>query len=206
MEVKFITSKNISVSIALFLIILLSQSNTFNFLLDTVWGRFCLIMLIIIISYLNKILGIVVVLFIIIMFNQSDMARFEGFTSTDSNTSDSKTPDSNTSASNTSASNTSASNTSANNTSPNNTSAGNTSDSNTSDSNTSDASGNNTSTIAKNNVTPPAQEGFDVIGTEQNIKQGKQSNSINVTNFTKNDDNLISPYGGFVNTRSLSSV
>jgi hypothetical protein len=69
----------------LILIILLSQSRFFNFLIDTALGRAFLILFILVISYVNKILGVVAVLFIIIMFNQSSIGYMEGFTSDSSN-------------------------------------------------------------------------------------------------------------------------
>jgi hypothetical protein len=60
---------------------LLSQSRFLNFLIETALGRAVLIMFILGISYTNKILGVVAVLFIIIMVSNSNMAIFtEGFT------------------------------------------------------------------------------------------------------------------------------
>jgi hypothetical protein len=41
-----------------------------------------------------------------------------------------------------------------------------------------------------------ATEGFDIIGTENSIKRGKQSNSIPVNSFMKNSDAIL-PFGGF---------
>ena len=38
-------------------------------------------------------------------------------------------------------------------------------------------------------------EGFDILGIENNIKRGKQSNSIPVNSFTRNVD-FVSPYDG----------
>jgi hypothetical protein len=67
----------IGVIATLLLIIILSQAKFFNFLIDTAVGRIVLITFILGISYTNKILGIVSVLFIIIMFNQSGI--YEGF-------------------------------------------------------------------------------------------------------------------------------
>jgi len=64
--------KNVfGVSIVLLLIVLLSQAKTFNFLIDTSLGRFCLIIFILAASYIHNILGVVMVLFIIIMINQN---------------------------------------------------------------------------------------------------------------------------------------
>jgi hypothetical protein len=74
------TTNNLGGAGALLLLILLSQSKFFNFLLDTALGRSILILFILGISYINKILGVVSVLFIIIMFNNSDIGYMEGFT------------------------------------------------------------------------------------------------------------------------------
>jgi hypothetical protein len=73
-----IKQNSISVFLSLFLVILLSQSKMFNFLIDTYLGRILLLVFIIVISYLNKILGVVSVLFIIILFNQYKFG-VEGF-------------------------------------------------------------------------------------------------------------------------------
>ena len=81
MDFKIVSKNNVGTVIALLLVVILSQSKCFNFLLDTALGRAILILFIIIISYMNKILGVVSVLFIIIMFNNSDIGYMEGFTS-----------------------------------------------------------------------------------------------------------------------------
>jgi apolipoprotein N-acyltransferase len=74
-------SKNtMGVASTLILVILLSQSRVFDFLIDTALGRIILILFILGISHMHKILGVVAVLFIIIMINQSDTRLFEGFT------------------------------------------------------------------------------------------------------------------------------
>jgi len=80
MEFKLVSKNNMGVVATLILVILLSQSKFFNFLIDNALGRLFLIFFIIVISFVNKILGVVSVLFIIIMFNQSNMGVYEGFT------------------------------------------------------------------------------------------------------------------------------
>jgi hypothetical protein len=80
MEFKFVSKNNLGAVATLFLVILLSHSRFFNFLLDTALGRTILILFILGISYTNKILGVVAVLFIIIAFNNSDIGYLEGFT------------------------------------------------------------------------------------------------------------------------------
>ena len=81
MNFKLVSKNNMGIVSTLILVILLSQSRFFDFLIDTALGRTVLILFILGISYTNKILGVVAVLFIIIMFNQSDIGYIEGFTS-----------------------------------------------------------------------------------------------------------------------------
>lgn len=80
MEFNLVSKNNLGAVTALLLVIILSQGRFFNFLLDTALGRAVLILFILFISYTNKILGIVSVLFIIIMFNNSDIGYMEGNT------------------------------------------------------------------------------------------------------------------------------
>ena len=81
MDFKIVSKNNLGVVTVLLLVVILSQAKFFNFLLDTALGRAILIVFILIISYMNKILGVVAVLFIIIIFNNSDIGYMEGFTS-----------------------------------------------------------------------------------------------------------------------------
>jgi hypothetical protein len=81
MDFKLVSKNNMGVVATLLLVILLSQSRFLNFLIETTLGRAVLILFILGISYTNKILGVVAVLFIIIMVSNSNMAIFaEGFT------------------------------------------------------------------------------------------------------------------------------
>lgn len=80
MDFKLISINNVGAIATLFLVIMLSQSRFFDFLVDTALGRAILILFILGISYTNKILGVVAVLFIIILFNNSDIGYLEGFT------------------------------------------------------------------------------------------------------------------------------
>ncbi len=81
MGFKVISKNNMGAVATLVLVILLSQSRFLNFLIETALGRAVLIMFILGISYTNKILGVVAVLFIIIMVSNSNMPIFmEGFT------------------------------------------------------------------------------------------------------------------------------
>jgi hypothetical protein len=81
MDFKLVSKNNMGVVATLLLVILLSQSKLLNFLIETALGRAVLILFILGISYTNKILGVVAVLFVIIMVSNSNMAIFtEGFT------------------------------------------------------------------------------------------------------------------------------
>ena len=96
MDFKFNSKTTLGAISTLTLVIILSQSRFFNFLIDTALGRAALICLIMGISYTHKILGVVAVLFVIIMFNQSYLGLSEGFTSQpakDATTTDAATKD-----------------------------------------------------------------------------------------------------------------
>ena len=80
-------SKNIIGGVTtLVLIILLTQSRLFDFLINTHLGRVFLILAILGISWCHKIFGVVALLFIIIIFNQSEISFLEGFTDTTATT------------------------------------------------------------------------------------------------------------------------
>jgi hypothetical protein len=80
MNFNFGSKNNIGAIATIILIILLSQNSFFNFLIDTALGRVFLVVFILAISCINKILGVILVLFIMIMFNQSSIGYMEGFT------------------------------------------------------------------------------------------------------------------------------
>lgn len=80
MDFKLESKNNMGAIATIILIILLSQSRFFNFLIDSALGRVFLIAFILAITCMNKILGVVIVLFIMIMFNQSTIGYMEGFT------------------------------------------------------------------------------------------------------------------------------
>jgi hypothetical protein len=79
MDFKLVSKNNLGAVAALFLVILLSHARFFDFLIDTALGRAILILFILGISCVNKILGVVAVLVIIIAFNNSDIGYLEGF-------------------------------------------------------------------------------------------------------------------------------
>jgi len=76
----------IGIVAAVFLIILLTQNNSFKFLIYSNLGRLILIFLILTISNFNILLGIIFVLFVIILINKSDHVYLEGFDSNQSST------------------------------------------------------------------------------------------------------------------------
>jgi len=185
MDFKLVSKNNIGGVIALLLVILLSQSKVFNFLLDSALGRTVLITFILAIAYTNKIMGVAVVLFIIILFNQSDIGYLEGFTKHSTNISPvakahkqnekkvafkapiAPVP--------------------------------------TVPVPTVPVPTVPVPTVPVPTVPVPtvpvppiarAIEGFDIIGTENNIKRGKQSNSIPVASFMRSSTN-VEPYSGF---------
>ena len=175
------SKNNIGGAVALLFLILLSQSKIFNILIDTVLGRMVLIAFLLIISYLNKILGVVAVLIIVMMFNHSSIGYMEGFTTDASN------------------------NTGTDNTGTDNTGTDKTDASNNSTSSTPEAM-----TAAepdkpdKPDKPVKATEGFDIIGKESNLKRGKQSNSIPVHDFMR-ESVSVAPYEGFFNLDSFSA-
>ena len=184
MDFKLVSKNNLGVVTALLLVILLSQGRVFNFLLDSALGRAILILFILFISYTNKIFGIVSVLFIIIMFNSSDISYMEGFTAPSSKESD----DSSTTNSSTKTNDSTTSST----TTPTLTDEQKKEIISKLQENSKDSSKDSSTTTTSSSV---ASEGFDIIGAENTIKRGKQSNSIPVNSFMKNSDDIM-PFGG----------
>jgi hypothetical protein len=189
MDFKLVSKNNLGVVTALLLVILLSQGRVFNFLLDTALGRAILILFILVISYTNKILGVVSVLFIIIMFNNSDIGYLEGFT--DSNSSSTTTTSSKM---------------------PTNSIKDTTStstDTTTTPTLTDEqkqqlmatlqekAKDKDTSTVTSSSTAVSSgAEGFNTFESERNIQKGKQSNSIPVTSYSSQSDN-VEAFGSF---------
>jgi cytoskeletal protein RodZ len=209
MAINTVSKNSIGVILVLLLVIILSESRLFNFFTDTYLGRSMLIVLILIASYLNKILGIVSVLIIIIMFNNSNLFKFEGFETNTNNSNakdkvqnvknaieEKKNSDSSVSTSTSTATTTSNSGSNDENTS--------TSTSTTPASKINVVTnGGKTASEAKPDVNANIQskvstnaiEGFDLQSTENNIKRGKQSNSIPVNSFSRQSTE-VAPYEG----------
>jgi hypothetical protein len=178
MNFNFVSKNNIGVVVALLLVILLSQSMFFNFLFDTALGRSVLVLFVLILAYVNKILGVVAVLFIIILFNQSNSGYLEGFTDASGNTSTNKKA-------RTAEKKQIKQNVQAN-----------------------VAAKAEPATTASTKPITPLQpkltsslqggaEGFDVIGTENNIQRGKQSNKIPVSQHMRESMNVSAFDGSY---------
>ena len=191
MNFNLVSKNNIGVVVALLLVILLSVSKVFNFLLDTTLGRSVLVLFVLILAYVNKILGIVSVLFIVILFNQSDFGYLEGFTDASGN-STTPTPNANQQAKiaareaerkkirqNVKANMAAKTETPATTTTP--------------------------ALPTPAAVSMPIKggaEGFDIIGTENYIKRGKQSNKILVSDHMRESSNVSAFDGSFTDSYS----
>lgn len=170
MDFKLVSKNNMGVVITLILVILLSQSRFFNFLIDTHLGRMVLLAFVILIAYANKILGLVAVLFIIIAFNNNDMNMvrsynyYEGFdvsgNTVSTETAKDKIKDKVETAVQTKMNNTDAT---------------------------------TTSSAVSGSETFKGREGFNMTDRELNILRGKQSNSVPVLNNAREQINDISP-------------
>lgn len=156
---------NVGILITFILVILLSQSRFFDFLMDTYLGRLLLITLICIVAYSNKIIGLVAVLIVIVAFNYNDVNIvrsynfYEGFDVSGNNVPDNqmlkdklkekiKQKKLNTDNS-------------------------------------------NVSNVNENNIT--AREGFCMSDREVNMLRGKQSNSIPIYSNSRNQNDNVLP-------------
>jgi hypothetical protein len=184
MDFKLVSKNNIGTFVLLLLIIALSQAKAFNFLIDSALGRFFLIIFVLCLSYCHKILGVVGVLFIIIMFNSN--MYYEGFgnifTDASGNSTSIDASGNSTSSLNSDQIKQMIQEQIQQKMSSNNTT--------TSTTETSD-----TTKKSKNSKNTEAAEGFDILGLENNIKRGKQSNSIPVNNLMRDSDSIL-PYEG----------
>ena len=192
MDFNLVSKNNLGVVTALLLVILLSQGRVFNFLLDSALGRAILILFILVISYTNKILGVVSVLFIIIMFNNSDIGYLEGFT--DSSSTNSTTTMSSKMPTNSNKNTTSTSTDTTTTTTPSLTDEQKQQLMTTLQEKAKEkvSSTVNTSSAAVSG----GAEGFNTFETERNIQKGKQSNSIPVSSYANQSDN-VEAFGTF---------
>jgi len=198
MNFNLVSKNNIGVVVALLLVILLSVSKVFNFLLDTTLGRSVLVLFVLILAYVNKILGIVSVLFIVILFNQSDFGYLEGFTDASGN-STTPTPNANQQAkiaAREAERKKIRQNVKANMAAKTETPA------TTSPATTSPATTPAPATAAVSMPIKGGAEGFDIIGTENYIKRGKQSNKILVSDHMRESSNVSAFDGSFTDSYS----
>ena len=178
MAINTLSKNSIGVVLALLLVIILSETKMFNLFTDTYLGRSFLIIIILFASYLNKILGIVCVFIIIIMFSNNN-SFFEGIDGVSINN---KKEDKGVLTG-----------------SPDTTDTTETTDTTiTTNIKTHAVVPNdkiNVTTKSSTDTPDKSIEGFDLQATENNIKRGKQSNSIPVNQYYKQSID-VSPYEG----------
>jgi hypothetical protein len=183
----------------LLLVIILSESRLFNFFTDTYLGRAFLIIIILFASYLHKILGVVCVLIIIIMFNNNDFSSYyEGFGPNekdgDGKKNDGKdaqpiNPPKPVATANTPTISSGSISKPINTPTP-------VPDDKTTNNSTDksiDASVDKINVVTSSSAVNKSIEGFDLQSTENNIKRGKQSNSIPVDQYNKQSIE-VAPY------------
>jgi hypothetical protein len=170
MNFSIVSKQNMGVVVFLLLVIIISQAHLLDFLFYTTLGRAFFILLLLIVGYLNKILGVFTVLLAILLINnrENHFQYFEGITDMANASSSSSSS----------------------------------SDSVVKDLSVKDPSSNivldtviseKTIDLVKDPSGNIATEGFDILGTENNLKRGKKSNSIPVSNSIRNSEN-VDPY------------
>jgi len=199
MTIKLLSKNSMGIVITLLLVILLSESRLFKFFTDTYLGRTFLIIILLIASYLNKILGVVCVFIIIIMFN-INVLKYEGFDTNTTKDSDKKgtktTEDNKDSISETTTSNkitTSITTPTPTEKDTKDTKKESDDKINVVTTSSSNKSNDSIESIESKENTKSAIEGFDLQSTENNIKRGKQSNSIPVNQYYKQSIE-VAPY------------
>lgn len=189
MKFTLLSKNNLGVIGILLLVVLLCQSRMLDLIFDTILGRTILVLFILLIAHANKILGVVAVLIIIIAFNNSytGMSSYNGYTYMEgfADASGNK-PDVSGNTITGSSGNTV------------NVSKGNTTVTNASGQSATVGSGQ----IAKQIKTQVQQklsgaEGFDLLGTENNIKRGKQSNTVPVNSYARESEDVSAFDGTF---------
>jgi hypothetical protein len=216
MDFKLVDKKNMGGVSLLLLVIILSQSRFFNFLIDTALGRAFLIAFIIFICCCHKIMGVVAVLLIIIMFNRSQIGMLEGFDSGQINTEQIKDDiQAKIQAKIDACGNDTSTATASSSPAPVSTTSTTTSSPTTTTSTTSTTTPSTTAPPITTSTPPPnlaalqskvaqAKEGFDLIGTESTLKSGKQSNSISVNNKARSSENVLPSDENIFSTSSYS--
>ncbi len=80
MDSKLLSKTNMGGVATIILVILLCQARFFNFLVGTTLGRAILVFLVLGITCAHHILGVIAVLAIVVIYNQSNVDYMEGFT------------------------------------------------------------------------------------------------------------------------------
>ena len=80
MESKLLSKTNMGGLATIIFVILLCEARFFNFLVGTTLGRAVLVFLVLGISCVHHILGVIAVLAIVVIYNQSNVDYMEGFT------------------------------------------------------------------------------------------------------------------------------
>ena len=187
MDFKLVSKNNMGAIATLILVILLSQARFFDFLIDTVLGRAFLILFILGISYTNHILGVVAVLFIIIIFNQSDIGYIEGFNS--GNSTNNKLADDKLKLKDKKDKNTQ-----------------NKIKQNVQQTTTTTSSTVSATPLTKATETFVGREGFNMIDREGTMLRGKRSNEVPVFSSSRNQSDDVEPMDKSVFTNSFSSI
>jgi len=202
MAISSLDKNSIGICLSLLLVIILSESRLFNFFTDTYLGRAFLIIIILFASYLHKILGVVCVLIIIIMFNNNDFSSYyEGFGPNEkdgdgkkNDGKDEKDPQPINPPKPVATANTPTTS-SGSISKPINTPTPVPDDKTTNNSTDKsiDASVDKINVVTSSSAVNKSIEGFDLQSTENNIKRGKQSNSIPVDQYNKQSIE-VAPY------------
>ena len=185
MELKLVSKNNMGAVATLLLVILLSQGRVFDFLMDTALGRAILIILILGISYIHKIFGVVAILFIVIMFNQSNLGYMEGFTDASGNTVPDTTVKQNISTQKAVTIDTPTPTTTTTPTTPTTTP---------------------TTPTTTTSETFIGREGFNIIDKEGTMLRGKRSNEVPVFSNSRNQTDDVEPTDKSVFTSAYSSL
>jgi hypothetical protein len=199
MALSPLSKNSIGIFFTLLLVILLSESRLFKIFTDTYLGRIILISILIFVSYLNKIVGTVCVFIIVIMFSIMK-SSYEGFDGNKEDDNKKATEEEKNNIKNElgkDASETTTTTGGNNTTTPtevsNETKTSSTDDVTVSPDKKIDVVTTASADENKNAVT--TIEGFDLQSTENNIKRGRQSNSIPVNKYKKQNIE-VDPYEG----------
>jgi len=200
MDFRLVSKNNMGIVITLILVILLSQSRFFDFLTETSLGRMVILVLIIFISYTNKFLGLLAVLFIIIAFNHYDMNvvqsynYYEGFDVSGNSTASAIVQDK-----------INIDKAKEDIMKQKLTTLQNEKNSDQTATTTSSATSGSTTTTSGTSESFGGREGFCMTDRESNILRGKQSNTIPVFSNTRNQDDDVSPTDKSVFSSSYAS-